>query len=343
MEGAVIEDCAIYSNRTSSSNGGGGARIDNSPTTPSTMRRCEVYGNTSVGSGGGIRASDSIVEDCSSHDNHSNYGSGVNAGNGATYSRCRVFNNGPGGVWLAGGTMQNCLIYSNGAEGVLIKSGMLRSCLIYSNNTAGVRIETGDATVENCTITRNGVGVSVRSGYAPTNVFRNVILYGNFTGVSETNYMCESNATFACDFSCVSPIPTNGTGNIDDGPVFADAAQMDYRLRAGSPCIDAGTNLDWMLTATDVEGQPRIFNGRADMGADETFLAALGITQTGQVVISWQTVIDARNQLQYSTNLLSTNWSNIGGVSTAAQWQVTGIDTNPIDASRFYRVLWLRP
>jgi parallel beta-helix repeat protein len=83
-------------------------------------------------------------------------------------------------------------------------------------------------------------------------------------------YVCEdAGAAFSADFSCVSPPPATGIGNIDVDPLFVDAANGDLRLSVGSPCIDKGTNLAWMATSTDLDGKPRIFNGRADMGADE--------------------------------------------------------------------------
>jgi hypothetical protein len=342
FQGGTIEQCTIYSNSTTSGYGGGGVYLEDS----GTVMQCEVYGNYSMGSGGGIRCSGGTVEDCAIYNNSAGWGGGVSVGGDSIFVRCSIHNNSAGAVWLNGwngGAIRNSLIYSNDDYGVVVKYGTMRDCLIYGNVNAGVRIETEEATVENCTISGNGEGVSVREGNLVTNVFRNLVLYGNFTGSNRKEYVCETNSVFSCDFSCVIPIPSNGIGNIDADPLFADTAQSDFRLRAGSPCIDAGTNLDWMTTAIDMEGHPRIFNGRVDMGADETFVALQDINCTGQVATSWQTVIDARYQLQSSTNLLSTNWNNIGSISTALQWQVSHIDTNSIAPARFYRLLWLRP
>ena len=55
-------------------------------------------------------------------------------------------------------------------------------------------------------------------------------------------------------------------------PLFVDAAGGDLRPRAGSPLIDAGdpAGLGPAESATDIDGAPRIQNGRRDMGAFET-------------------------------------------------------------------------
>lgn len=60
--------------------------------------------------------------------------------------------------------------------------------------------------------------------------------------------------------------------NIDADPLFYGGAEFPFNLSAESPCIDAGT-LDLpafiRLPATDLAGNPRVFNGKIDMGAYE--------------------------------------------------------------------------
>ncbi len=64
------------------------------------------------------------------------------------------------------------------------------------------------------------------------------------------------------------------TTNIDTDPLFYGGAEFPYNLSDESPCIDAGTLdlpqfvLDHMPD-TDLAGNPRIFNGKIDMGAYE--------------------------------------------------------------------------
>ena len=51
-------------------------------------------------------------------------------------------------------------------------------------------------------------------------------------------------------------------------PLFADGASGNYRLKAGSPCIDAGWR-PWVEGETDVDGMPRWQGGGIDLGAYE--------------------------------------------------------------------------
>jgi alpha-tubulin suppressor-like RCC1 family protein len=82
-------------------------------------------------------------------------------------------------------------------------------------------------------------------------------------------------------YSCIQG-GYDGVGNIDVAPNFIDADAGDFHLQAGSPCIDAGTNVtDPPLLYGDMDGNPRRIDdpntqdtgyGRpplADMGAYE--------------------------------------------------------------------------
>ena len=57
----------------------------------------------------------------------------------------------------------------------------------------------------------------------------------------------------------------NGEGNIDEDPLFTDPENSDYTLQEGSPCIDAGTEIEGI-----------VYYGLApDMGAFE-FISMMG-------------------------------------------------------------------
>jgi hypothetical protein len=126
-------------------------------------------------------------------------------------------------------------------------------------------------------------------------IVANCILWGNTapTGAQISNILTSSPTVAYCDVEGSYP----GTGNIDDDPVFVDAAGWDgivgteddnLRLSAGSPCIDAGDNAAVPIeVATDLDGHPRILDGDCndtkivDMGAYE-YLAS-DIDRSGAV------------------------------------------------------------
>ena len=70
------------------------------------------------------------------------------------------------------------------------------------------------------------------------------------------------------NYSCTTPMPTNGVGTITNTPMFADAAAGNFRLQSSSPCINAGWNAS-APAGPDLDGHPRIVGGMVDMGAYE--------------------------------------------------------------------------
>lgn len=70
-----------------------------------------------------------------------------------------------------------------------------------------------------------------------------------------------------------------GTGNIDADPAFADPGNGDFRLSAGSPCIDAGQNNAIAgRTGTDLDGNPRFADdpAAADTGCGVPAVVDMG-------------------------------------------------------------------
>ncbi|MFA6047011.1 MAG: choice-of-anchor Q domain-containing protein, partial [Phycisphaerales bacterium] len=68
------------------------------------------------------------------------------------------------------------------------------------------------------------------------------------------------------------------TNNIDVDPQFMNWEEGNFRLAALSPCIDAGTNRDWMSGAKDLDGNARIIGPSVDMGAYEYEVGAITVT-----------------------------------------------------------------
>lgn len=61
-----------------------------------------------------------------------------------------------------------------------------------------------------------------------------------------------------------------GEGNVDADPRFVDQAGGDFRLAAGSPLINAGTNDAEGVSELDLAGDPRVQHCRVDIGAYES-------------------------------------------------------------------------
>jgi len=177
-----------------------------------------------------------------------------------------------------GGVLSDCTISGNHAVkfgGGVFSIGVisLTNCLICNMNSAafggGVYFWEGGE-LYNCTIATNyaylsGGGIVCSNGGSVINT----IIYDNQAALEKNNWQSyASNVTFS--YCCT--IPTNnlsgGNGCISDDPMFV-APGLDYHLLEGSPCIDGGTNLPWMIGATDLDGNPRIYDDTVDMGCYE--------------------------------------------------------------------------
>jgi PKD repeat protein len=76
---------------------------------------------------------------------------------------------------------------------------------------------------------------------------------------------------------------TNEGNNINADPLFVDAANGDYHLLSGSPCIDEGSSSAPSLPSEDFEGDARTLGTEPDMGADEFYTAGTTYTISGQI------------------------------------------------------------
>ncbi len=218
-------------------------------------------------------------------------------GNGGTNDR-----NGGGAMIYTHGTavFHNCRFMGNKLEysgssgpGLYIGTGsacvVVRNCLIASNNAAGAYGDGGGiffsggvggksgarpftASVESCTLAHNTVvrdygGMNATNGVSVLNC----VVVSNTAGGLYPDLRGDAENIARFSNSC-SPALTNAeNGNIADLPVFVDYADGNYRLAAGSPGINAGTNQTWMIGAADLDGRPRLdrFTRLADMGCYE--------------------------------------------------------------------------
>ncbi len=116
------------------------------------------------------------------------------------------------------------------------------------------------ATLNNCTLSGNSA--SNYGGGVNGGVLNNCIVYYN-TSFLDANYSAAS-----LNNCCTTPLPSGGTGNFTNSPLFLDLAGGNLRLQSNSPCINAGNNA-YVQGSTDLDGNPRIIGGTADIGAYE--------------------------------------------------------------------------
>ena len=178
------------------------------------------------------------------------------------------------------GTLENCALWANVAmnNGGGAHGGVLRNCVLAENWAMNQGGGASLAILDNCTLSANTALTA--GGGADFSVLNNCVAWGNNAPLFENQFGC------ALSHTCVTPLPFPGNGNLDADPLFVDAANGDFRLQPGSPCIDAGMN-GHVSTAFDIAGNPRVSNHNVDMGAHEFQAAILAnpgvssITTTG--------------------------------------------------------------
>jgi hypothetical protein len=223
------------------------------------------------------------VLNCTIENNRAQFGGGVYCAPGGVVRDCLIRNNsaqGGGGVHGDGGQVLNSIVQGNTAfdvGGVACFNGALvRNCLISGNSSyayGGIHVSSGGR-VESSTVAGNnssGVGGAMTIDVSAGAVL-NTIIYSNTVSPGAVGDPDLAGDTSLVSY-CSAPSISGGTGNITNAPRFVDASAGDYRLQAGSPCINVGVNDGWMTTAVDLDGHARILDGTVDMGAYEASVA----------------------------------------------------------------------
>ena len=175
------------------------------------------------------------------------------------------------GGGACGGTLYNCTLTGNSSAfdgggasgGPTGDSGcILNNCKLTGNSAAYFGGGAQGATLNNCTLTGNWSGYG---GGAAGCTLNNCIVYNN-SSTNGANY--DPNGYSTLNYSCTTPLPTNGFSNITNAPLFVDYAGGNLRLQSNSPCINAGNNA-YVTNSTDLDGRRRIVGGTVDMGAYE--------------------------------------------------------------------------
>jgi hypothetical protein len=204
--------------------------------------------------------------------NQACYGGGIYNITGKI-DRCIVANNSAYAYSSAtGGGMMYTLAYGGG---IYSQSGMISNCCVFNNKV------TADSNRGSNYAYPLGGGISC--GNIGSNNYEKVLIYnttmaknggaGNNSNYNSggTDYNC---ITTASDLQEIYMRPTSFTGTATTVQQMEELLQADWRLKSGSEPIDAGVidNLpDWIVNGVDLAGNPRINNGKIDLGAYEYY------------------------------------------------------------------------
>jgi len=291
--GGAISNCVLAGNFSSS---GGGAASN-------LLWNCILTNNTANLGGGAYEA---VLYNCGLSNNAAIYNGTFGTGGGVY--QCTLYNSilmnnqassGPGyGGGAYQGTNFNCLITGNAAGygggtyqstnfSCLISgniasiygggayNGMFYNCVLSGNTVTNTTSFYGNgggiyasaynsAVIINCTVTGNSA-TSAGGGIYGGIAFNSIIYFNSAPGGS--NWWANNPNMYYC---CTTPNPSYGTGNVTNDPSFVDAPGGDFRLKCGSPCIDAGfTNCFspvGIISApiNDIRGVARPLDGNGD-------------------------------------------------------------------------------
>lgn len=284
---------------------GGGILCDNASNP--TIRNNWITDNSAHGKGGAIacrNGSSPLIENNTIPENGADRGGAIYCSDSSPTIRGNVI-----GLGLSGnGSKQGGAIYLDNSSPLVIGNRLSGNSSLYGGG--GINCDNGSRPVIADNIIAGnrgytGAGIACEHGSQPTitgntitgNIayFRggaiylddssaalsNTILWNN--DGSEGSEICVvSSSILTFDFSdaegglsaaFIEPGSTLtwGTGNIEADPLFVDDPGADFHITWNSPCRNSGDNAA-VTGLFDFEGDPRIHDGTADMGADEFHL-----------------------------------------------------------------------
>ena len=181
------------------------------------------------------------------------------------------------------GSISNAILLSNKA-GDGNDSGASDIVMAGAGNAGvggGIIVIGGTTTLSSSTIVNNNAGLPGAIGFpggtglgggvfafAGTFNVANSIVRDNVANGGSSNIFNLGLGSFAAEFCNVGG-GFAGAGNFDLDPLFLNPALNDFHLTQDSPCRDAGSIGVGVVTATDFDGDPRVFCTNIDVGADE--------------------------------------------------------------------------
>ncbi len=257
----VISDCVFTGNAAINDNGGGVSNVESD----ALITGSTFIDNTATGEGfvvgGGVSnyLSNPTITHC------------VFVGNSATWGGGGLYNE-SGGDDATGPVITHCTFTANvAAYGAGMynfwSSPTVANCLLSDNLASawggGMYNDfSSSPEVSHCTFAANtavrGGGVN-NENVIGSPALSHCIVWGNAPEQITDDGMTPASVSY-CSVQGGWP----GGTNMDDDPSFADPAGGEYRLRAGSACIDAGDPAFDAHDALDLDGNPRQADGDGD-------------------------------------------------------------------------------
>lgn len=328
-------------------------------TTTFTLRGLTITkGYASASDGGGIyiigtSLINGLIDNCNfvanTAGNNGGGGYRLNGGSSTlTISSCTFSNNSAnfpacsGGGFCGSAFFDHCIFSDNIANyhGGGVSGGNLRNCLIVRNTSSDGSGVTSATLVENCTIVSNNaiLGSAVD---ALTNL--NCIIVRNVRNGTTPD---ANHGSGVYKFCCTTPqVPdANGDNNFTLDPGFVNIGSNDFHLATGSQCINTGSNVSWMSSATDLGGNPRLFSGIVDRGAYEapsnsTPVNAVTVDIGLGVELTWNSQAGIQYLIQASNDLTDTNNWSIIDQRTGNGGEMNAIYSAKNQPYRFFRVI----
>jgi hypothetical protein len=174
-----------------------------------------------------------------------------------------------------------------------------------------------------------------------------------FDSVFELTLADKVSAPVSGVFTLGSPPPvfqsvTNANGRIifTWSAVAGQTYQVHYKTNLNQPNwinLTTVTATNSLATASDSIGPDpqRFYRVALFAGALPPVIQAVTRAGNGGISFTWSTVAGRTYQVQYSTNLTQTAWSNLSSAIPATNGTLTASDTIGPDTRRFYRVALL--
>jgi hypothetical protein len=363
-----------------------------------TLTNCIISGCSAI-NGGGVWLYNGTLCDCTLSGNAADNGAGAylyggdisnctlcvnvatsHGGGAYLYSgeinTCRFFSNSAnygGGAQLSGGTMNNSTLSGNTANnggGVHLTAGEVDNCMLHLNSAisaAGGAYLTGGE-LNNCTLSGNSAGYGGGVYLYSDGTLNNSIVWGNkATSLWNDLYKSEGTGDTVCN-TCSPDGVTNGvSGCITADPQFVST--NDFRLLAGSPCIDAGDD-GHASGSMDLLGNHRLIDGdfdavaTVDMGAceynpetidsdsdsfsdDDEYVAGTCATNGADYfcinalsnnAVWFNTAADRAYTLYGCSNLTDAVWCEVGSAEASVDGAGSIAITNAAASIQFYKL-----